>query len=104
MTVILNAATANGPGPAVNGPAVPTRDWKTLFISGTFDGAIARLEYSPDGTEWFQAMDSDVGSTGSSNPIAAHEKAHFALARRAAKWRGVIENAGPSTSIDMEAV
>lgn len=104
MTTILSGASANGPGSSINGPIGPARDWKTVFVSGVFDGALVRLEYSPDDVEWFQAMDADVGSTGKSNPIATHEKADFSLDRRADKWRGYIENAGPGTLIDMEAV
>ncbi len=62
----------------------------TLYVWGTFDGATAVLELSPDGSAWFQAEDLTFTAKGVTKlEVEGHSV------------RGTLQNAGAATQVSM---
>jgi len=95
LVKMLDAATANGAGPAV---ASRLRDWRpsvSVWCWGTFDGAAVALEVSPDGETWFPVLDAD------GDPVSFDAADFVVVDMPTLAYRGVVSSAGGSTSLHM---
>jgi len=89
---ILEAA-ANGNGASFElktGGKNPKENLRTVYCSGTFNGATVTVEISLDGTVWFEVANISFTSLGATNMEA-----------RARYVRGVVTGGGGSEAIDL---
>ena len=68
---------------------------RTVFCSGTFDGAIVKIQSSPDNSNWF-----DIDGLTFNAPANTPDPVNFQIAA-AVNLRATVTNAGASTSISL---
>lgn len=63
---------------------------QTVYVWGTFDGANVQLQVSPDGVEWFTPLNATFSAKAVTN---INVSAYYV--------RGIVSNAGASTSVNL---
>lgn len=90
MAISLLTAGSNGTSDAALMRDVGVDRVDSVYVWGTFDGATVTIQYSPDGTEWFDPEE---------NSFTA--KAASAIELNAYQVRAVVSGGGGSESINV---